>query len=86
MIDNTTDAFLTTIGVRGDKLFDGTWGYDVGFRYSQVKVTSGGTFVSTSRYSQVLNQNDPIFQPGGVLEGDVAFNPFGDALGANDPS
>ena len=62
-------------------MFDGTWGYDAGFRYSQVKVTSGGTFVSSSRYSQVLNQNDPIFQPGGVLAGDVAFNPFGDALG-----
>ena len=81
LLDNTTDAFLTTIGARGDKLFDGTWGYDVGFRYSQVKVTSGGTFVSSSRYSQVLNQNDPIFQPGGVLAGDLAFNPFGDALG-----
>ena len=80
LIDNTTDAFLATIGVRGDKLFDGTWGYDAGFRYSQVKATSGGTYVSSSRYNQVLNQNDPIFQPGGVLAGESAFNPFGDAL------
>ena len=33
--DNTTDSFLVTLGARGDKLFDGTWGYDIGFRYSK---------------------------------------------------
>ena len=38
LFDNTTDSFLTTLGVRGDKLFDGTWGYDAGWRYSNVKV------------------------------------------------
>ena len=40
LFDNATDSFLVTLGARGDKLFDGTWGYDFGFRYSQVKATS----------------------------------------------
>ncbi len=75
-----------TLGARGDKLFDGTWGYDFGFRYSQVKATSHSTLVSTSRFNRILNQNDPIFQPGGVLEGEPAFNPFGDALGPPIPA
>ena len=42
--------------------------------------------VSTSRFNRILNQNDPIFQPGGVLEGESAFNPFGDALGPPIPA
>ena len=51
LFDNTTDNFLATLGVKGDKLFDGTWGYDCGFRYSQVKATSTvGTVVSNSRF------------------------------------
>ena len=28
LFDNTTDNFLATLGLKGDKLFDGTWGYD----------------------------------------------------------
>src|SRR5437660_6024743 len=35
LFDNETDAVLTTLGVKGDKLFDGSWGYDAGWRYSQ---------------------------------------------------
>ncbi len=73
-----TDAILFTLGAKGDKLFDGNWGYDVGFRYSQLKETFTGTSVSIPRYNQVLNQADPIFGPGGVLEGAAAYNPFGD--------
>ena len=80
LIDSTTDSFLATIGLRGDRLFDGTWGYDGGFRYSNVKVTQVGQFVSSSRFNQVLNQNSPVFAPGGALAGGIAFNPFGDAL------
>ena len=49
-----------------------------------MKATSHDTLVSTSRFNQILNQNDPIFQPGGILEGQPAFNPFGDALAAPD--
>ena len=86
LFDNTTDSFLVTLGARGDKLFDGTWGYDFGFRYSQVKATEHDTLTSTSRFNQILNQNDPIFQEGGILEGQPAFNPFGDAQAGNIPA
>src|SRR5438105_9904846 len=78
LFDNETDAWLSTVGLRGDKLFDGTWGYDAAFRYSQLKNTVTGQQVSASRFNRILNQADPIFQPGGVLAGQPAFNPFGD--------
>src|SRR4026207_863869 len=78
LFDNETDAWLSTIGIKGDRLFNGTWGYDAGFRYSQLKNTVTGTQVSASRFNRILNQNDPIFQSGGVLAGQPAFNPFGD--------
>ncbi len=80
IIGNETDAFLATIGIKGDRLFDGSWGYDLGFRYSKIKNTLSQTLVSASRFDRILNQNDPIFQPGGILAGQSAFNPFGDAV------
>ena len=80
LFDNESDAWLGTIGFRGDKLFDGTWGYDVGFRYSQIKNTTTGTQVSISRFNRIMNQADPIFNPGSpeYIGTTVAFNPFGD--------
>jgi iron complex outermembrane recepter protein len=78
LFDNETDAYLGTIGIKGDKLFDGNWGYDLGYRYSQLKNVQTGTQVSISRFNRILNQNDPIFQTGGELAGQPAFNPFGD--------
>ena len=80
LFDNTTDSFLATIGIKGDKLFDGTWGYDAGFRYNKIKATAQSSVVSSSRLSQILNQNSSVFAPGGALAGGTAFNPFGDAL------
>ena len=78
--DNETDAFLSTVGFKGDKLFDGSWGYDTGFRYSEVRNTTTGTQVSSSLYNRVLNQADPIFNPTSpqYIGTTVAFNPFGD--------
>ena len=40
LFDNENEAWLTTLGVKGDKLFDGNWGYDGGFRYSQIYTIS----------------------------------------------
>jgi hypothetical protein len=68
------------LALRGDKLFDGTWGYDGGFHYNNIKVTQTGQFISSSRLTQILNQNSPVFAAGGALAGGTAFNPFGDAL------
>jgi outer membrane receptor for ferrienterochelin and colicin len=80
LFDNETDAFLATAGVRGDKLFNGTWGYDAGFRYSQIKNTTTGQQVSISRFNRILNQGDPIFNPASpeYIGTTTAFNPFGD--------
>ncbi len=80
LFDNETDAFLTTIGARGDKLFDGSWGYDTAFRYSQIKNTQTGTQVSSSAFNRILNQADPIFNPASpeYIGTTTAFNPFGD--------
>ncbi len=87
LLDATTDNFFATIGLRGDKLFDGTWGYDAGFRYNNIKVTQEIQSISASRLTQILNQNSSVFAPGGALAGGTAFNPFGDALhGAPIPS
>jgi iron complex outermembrane recepter protein len=80
LFDNETDAWLSTIGIKGDKLFDGSWGYDAGFRYSQLKNIQTGTQVSASRFNRILNQADPIFDPTSpqFIGTTVAFNPFGD--------
>ena len=63
VFDNTTDAYLATIGIKGDKLFDGNWGYDAGFRYSEVKNVQTGNQVSISKFNRILNAADPIFDP-----------------------
>src|SRR5216117_2853313 len=80
LFDNETDAWLSTIGINGDKLFDGTWGYDAGWRYSQLKNTVTGQQVSASRFNRILNQADPIFDPTSpqFIGTTVPFNPFGD--------
>src|SRR5216117_3048934 len=80
LFDNETDAWLSTIGINGDKLFDGTWGYDAGWRYSQLKNTVTGQQVSASRFNRILKQADPIFDPTSpqFIGTTVPFNPFGD--------
>lgn len=78
--DSRTDAFFTTAGIRGDKLFNGTWGYDTAFRYSRVEGTIDFTWPSASRFRRVLNAADPIFDPASpeYVGTTVPFNPFGD--------
>src|SRR5438034_6945429 len=81
LFDNETDAWLNTLGIKGDKLFDGSLGgYDAGFRYSEIKNTQTGTQVSASRFNHILNQADPIFDPTSpqFIGTTVAFNPFDD--------
>ena len=80
ILNDETDAFFSTIGLQGDKLFDGTWGYDASFRYSQIKETSDRTDVSASRFNRILNAADPIFDPNSsqYIGTTVPYNPFGD--------
>jgi len=80
VIDNQTDAFFSTLGLKGDKLFDGSWGYDASFRYSQVQNISSDTLQSATRFNRVLNAADPIFNPSSsqFIGTTVPYNPFGD--------
>ena len=80
LIENETDAFMTTLGLKGEKLFDGTWGYDAGFRYSEIRNISTGTFVSGVLFDRILNANDPIFDPSSnqFIGTTIPFNPFTD--------
>src|SRR5436190_8113128 len=48
LVDEENIAELFTVGVKGDKLFNGTWGYDGAFRYSQIQNTSEFRNVSVS--------------------------------------
>src|SRR6266446_3371515 len=78
--DNLTDAFFTTVGLRGDKLLDGNWGYDATFRYSHIDATIDFTAPSATRFNRVLNAADPIFDPTSrqFIGTTIPFNPFGD--------
>src|SRR5437016_1489299 len=80
LFDNETDAWLSTVGIRGANLFDATCGYVAGWRYSQLKNTQTGQQVSASRFNRILNQADPIFDPTSpqFIGTTTAFNPFGD--------
>jgi iron complex outermembrane recepter protein len=80
IIDNETNAFFSTLGLKGDKLFNGTWGYDASFHYSQVQNISTSTLQSASRFNRILNAADPIFDPSSsqFIGTTIPYNPFGD--------
>ncbi len=73
-----SDAFMATAGVRVDNVL-GTWNFDSGMRYSTIGVHQDFKLVSTSRFNQILNQNDPIFDPASssYIGTTHAYNPFG---------
>ncbi len=81
LFDNENFAWLSTVGAHGDKLFDGSWGYDSAFRYSQIENVSRTKDTNVLRFNQVMNGNDPIFDPNSAvyIGTTVPYNPFGDA-------
>ena len=80
LVDEENIAELFTLGVKGDKLFNGTWGYDGAFRYSQIQDTSEFRNVSVSRFNRILNAADSIFNPTkpDFIGTTIPYNPFGD--------
>ena len=80
IFNHRTDSFFTTIGIRGDNLFDRSWGYDAGFRDSRIEQDLDIRTVSTSRFQRTLNAADPIFDPASpeFIGTTVPYNPFGD--------
>jgi iron complex outermembrane recepter protein len=77
---DTTEAFMTTAGLKGDKLFDGSWGYNGAFRHSEIKDIATQAIVSTARFNRTLNAADPIFDPASpeFIGTTIPYNPFGD--------
>lgn len=75
-----TDSFFATAGLRGDKLFDGNWGYNATMRHSRVRSEIDIRSVSESRFQRILNAADPIFDPVSpqFIGTTVPYNPFGD--------
>jgi iron complex outermembrane receptor protein len=80
LFDNENIAELFTVGVKGDKLFDGNWGYDGAFRYSQIMQIAQTQDVNGPRFEQILNANDPIFNPSSAnfIGQTTPYNPMND--------
>src|SRR5881296_1564484 len=88
LIDNENIAERFTVGVKGDKLFNGTWGYDGAFMYSQVEQIEKGQVSDGGRVNRILNANDPLFDPGSseFIGQTVPYNPFVDGQHVAFPS
>jgi iron complex outermembrane recepter protein len=80
LIDNENIAERFTVGVKGDKLFNGTWGYDGAFMYSQVQQIARFHSVNGPRFERILNAADPLFDPTSseFIGQTVPYNPFVD--------
>jgi iron complex outermembrane receptor protein len=80
LIDNENEAWLSTIGIKGDKLFDGSWGYDAGFRYSQILSIAQIQDVNGPRFERILNATDSLFNPSSsdFIGQTIPYDPFND--------
>src|SRR5437773_4103952 len=88
LIDNENIAERFTVGVKGDKLFNGTWGYDGAFMYSQIVQISKFQGINILPFEQILNANDAIFNPASssFIGQTIPFNPFVDSQHVTFPS
>ena len=79
--DNENVAERFTIGVKGDKLFNGTWGYDGAFMYSQVEQIEKGQVTDGGRVNRIMNAHDPLFDPTSseFIGQTIPYNPFVDS-------
>jgi iron complex outermembrane receptor protein len=80
LVDNENIAERFTLGVKGDKLFNGTWGYDGAFMYSQVEQIANFQGIDTLRFNRILNANDTLFNPSSsdYIGQTIPYNPFVD--------
>src|SRR5437879_3994415 len=79
--DNENVAERFTVGVKGDKLFNGTWGYDGAFMYSQVEQIEKGQVTDGGRVNRIMNAHDPLFDPTSseFIGQTIPYNPFVDS-------
>src|SRR5262249_15705758 len=82
LIDTENEAFLATVGVKGDKIFGSSWGYDGAFRYSQIYTIAQIQTASANRLNRAMNAGDTIHIPGSAdfIGTTVPYNPFIDAF------
>ncbi|HEY5992649.1 MAG TPA: TonB-dependent receptor, partial [Candidatus Udaeobacter sp.] len=87
LIDTENIAERFTVGVKGDKLFNGTWGYDGAFMYSQLENIFKFQGVDRFRFARILNANDPLFNPTSsqFIGQTIPYNPFVDTQHVVDP-
>src|SRR5215472_15542707 len=80
LVDNENIAERFTVGVKGDKLFNGTWGYDGAFMYSQIEQIARFRGVDTFRFNRIVNANDSLFNPtsSDYIGQTIPYNPFAD--------
>src|SRR5437764_9747224 len=78
LVDTENEAYLATIGVKGDKVFGSNWGYDGAFRYSQIYTIAQIQTASASRLNRIMNATDPIFDPNSssFIGTTIPYNPF----------
>ncbi|HWA85100.1 MAG TPA: TonB-dependent receptor plug domain-containing protein [Opitutus sp.] len=72
IFDDTNEAFMGTVGVRGDNILD-KFNFDAGLRYSEIAFHGNDTLVSSSKFNEVLNANSIALQNAGL----TPYNPFG---------
>lgn len=74
----TTDSFLATAGLRIDNIAD-KFTLDAGYRFNEVTFHSDNRMASASRFNQILNAADPIFNPSSssYVGTTTPYNPFG---------
>jgi iron complex outermembrane receptor protein len=75
--DDTNEAALGTAGIRGENILD-KYDFDAGIRYSESTYRTNDTQVSASKFNQILNANDPIFNPNSpsYIGTTTPYNPF----------
>jgi outer membrane receptor protein involved in Fe transport len=81
LVDNENIAERFTVGVKGDKLFNGTWGYDGAFMYSQIQQILRFQGINIVRFQRILNAADPLFDPTSseFIGQTIPFNPMVDS-------
>jgi iron complex outermembrane receptor protein len=81
LFDNENVAERFTVGAKGDKLFNGTWGYDGAFMYSQVTQYAKTQSINAPRFERIMNAADPLFNPTSsqFIGQTVPYNPFVDS-------
>jgi iron complex outermembrane receptor protein len=78
LIDTENTAYLATVGVKGDKVFGSSWGYDGAFRYSQISTVAQIQTASAQRLNRIMNGADSIFNPtsSDFIGTTIPYNPF----------